>query len=188
MKRNTGFTLLEVMFASGIMLAAGALMFSLSFNVRNFEMEEQRQNEVEREMTLVLDYIVRDIKSAADIAPDFFGDLGNPFLVLNVPRFNESGVSASGQFDYIVYDYSFQKRAVIRSIYDATGEAPVLTDRKVIQTGSSYFEAWVNGVPWWSLTGMERATTIDIYAARYESRTGYFRNFTVSATLRNPAW
>ena len=80
-KNQSGYTLLEIIFASAILSLSASLLLSVSYSLRNFEHNERQQNEIERQSTLALDYMARDTKSAAAIEGDFSSDSYHPNIL-----------------------------------------------------------------------------------------------------------
>lgn len=191
MRRTTrhneaGFTLLEVMIAAFTFALSGTLILSLGFNVRNFEDQEQRQNKMEREASLVLDYMTRDIQSSGAVSPDFAGSLTSPsILILKMPEYDSLGITITNSFNYVVYEQSPDQDMVIRTVYDDKAGTTVL-DQIPIQANGAYIECYVDSNPWYTLTAEAFADTIRIYVNMQDTRNSkYQRDFYITTTPRN---
>lgn len=186
-KQNSGYTLLEIIFASAIMGISASLLVSVSYNLRNFERNEQQQNEIERESTLALDYMARDIKSAAAIEPLFPSDNYHPnILVLKIPEYDEDGEPVTGAFDYVSYRVIPERESVVRALFDDENGVDLKAE-SVLPVGPSNIQCLVDGVPWESIISGGNALNIDVTVSRSASKNNYSRTLSISATLRNPS-
>jgi prepilin-type N-terminal cleavage/methylation domain-containing protein len=188
-QRKSGFTLLEILFASAVMLISTSMLVSLSINVAQFGEEEQMQNEIERETSLLLDYMERDIKSAVAVVADYPGDVSySDFsIVLKLPEFDESGLPIADAFDYVLYEYSQDSEKVFRTVFD-DAEAGVEKKSIGIDVGRCFFTVLADGEPTTDLSADRAAKTIEVEASRYDDvRQRYYnRSFVIASTLRNP--
>jgi len=188
-ERKAGFTLLEVLFASAVMLLGTSLLISLSVNVAQFAQEERMQNEIERETSLLLAYIQRDIKSSVAVVADFPGvsPYSGSSVVLKVPEFDETGLIIADSFDYVVYEYYYESEKTTRTVYD---DAEGQTEKSSIgiDVGRCFFVVFVDGEPSVDLVEDRAAQTVQVSAYRYDDvRQRYYdRSFVIASTLRNP--
>lgn len=188
--KRTGFTLIEVLFSSVVMLAGTSLLVSLSVNVAHFESEEQMQNKIERETSLFLDYLDRDIKSAVGVIADFPAsswDYGST-VTLKMPEFDESGMSVADTYDYVFYEYNYQDQATYRTVYD-DAEGSVEKTRIKIPAGRCSFMAYADDQPLYSLQGEIEADAVQLSVYVYDDvrQDYYVRWFDVASTFRNPS-
>lgn len=184
---QSGFTLVEVIFASGILTACTALVVSSTVNTLLFSHEEQMQNAIERETTIFLEYFNRDILGAAAACSDYpAASRGAKCMVLKVPEFDEFGVHTQGVFDYVLYEYFPETGRAVRTVYDDDlGEYPLWTIE--ISAGDCDLSYFADGKSLSAYKEFEPVKTLQLSASRYEKEHGleYSRNFVTALTLRN---
>ena len=188
-KGKVGFTIVEVLFASAVMLIGTSLLVSLTVNVAQFSEEERMQNEIERETSLLLAYIQRDVKSSVTVVADYPGVstyYGSSF-VLKVPEFDESGLIVADSYKYVVYEHPYDSETTIRTVYD-DAEGQVESTSIGIDVGECFLIVLVDGEPAYNLTEDRAASTVEVGAYRYDNvRNKYYnRSFVIASTLRNP--
>ncbi len=186
-QHSKGYSLLEVVFASAIMAFSASLLVSVGSNLREFSRNEQKQNEIEREATLAMDYLSRDIKTAVAVAPDLTEDFYHPsVLVLKTPEYDATGTPVTGSFDYISYSMVPENGMLVRTVYDDV-DAAVVSNEISIPVGSCAINCMVDGQFWPSLMAETAAQSIEISVTRGASGSAYYRTLSISATLRNPS-
>jgi type II secretory pathway pseudopilin PulG len=188
--RKSGFTMTEVIFAVAISLMTVSLVMSLTTNMLEFAEEEQMQNEIEREMTLLLDYFKRDTKIASGVVLDYpaVSTSTAQALVFEIPEFDAEGIAVPGGYDYVAYEHFWESRDTRRTIYD-DDQGLQVKDRRMIDAGECWFWAFANGVPLESIEDPSTIDTIQISAFRHDYAQDwtryYWRSFVVASTLRN---
>ena len=189
-KKASGFSLVEVLLASGVMLIGTALVVSLTVNMARFSREEQAQNEIERETTLFLDYLERDMKRAAGVLPEYPGtSLEAQCVALKIPEFDTDGLHSVGVHDYAVYEFFPGTGQAIRTLYDGELGQDEIT-RIGIPVGECYFQVFADGIPLECVEEGQNIGTLQVSIMRYgcqERGLDYYRTFVVATTLRNPA-
>lgn len=186
--RKSGFTLLEVIFATGIFSLGATLLVSLTVGTVGFSHEEQMQNAVELEKTLMLDYYGRDILEAAAVNSSFptMGP-GTKGVVFKVPQFDEYGVHTCGEFDYVVYAYTPKTGRVSRTVYDDELGTMQLAKMEIpaANCNISYF---ADGKNLSTVKEFAEIQTLQLSAKQDETEREfeYSRRFVTASTLRNP--
>lgn len=189
-RKNAGFTLTELVFAVGVSFMTIALVASLTTNMLEFSEEEQMQNEIERETTLFLEHLKRDVKHASGVVLNYPGVATSQAqtMVLKVPEFDESGVAIPGEYDYVAYEYFWYTEMTRRTVFD-DDLGTVVKNQKAIEAGETWFWAFANGVPIEAVPDPDLVNTIQISAYRYDNdprlKHYYWRTFVVASALRN---
>jgi type II secretory pathway pseudopilin PulG len=189
-KKNSGFTLTEVVFAVAVSFMTIGVVASLTSNMLQFSEEEQIQNEIERETTLFLEHVKRDVKHASEVVLDYPAVAGSQadVLVFKMPEFDEGGVAIPGQFDYVTYEHFWETDKTRRTVYD-DDLGLEQKEQKIIDAGECWFWAFANGEPIEYIADPDMIDTIQISAYRqdYEPNGAYYywRSFVVASALRN---
>jgi len=184
---NRGFTLVEVIIASGIMTFGAALLVSITVDMHRFSVEEQMQNEIERETTLFLDYFSRDTMNAAGVQLEYPGTSKNgDKIVFKVPEFDSLGLRIPEEYDYVIYEHLPGKDYVTRSVFD-DAEGDLFVSDIVLPFSQTHWWTFVNGVPLSQLDKVEGIRELQASLMRNGSVAGfdYQRRMIATSTLRN---
>lgn len=185
---KSGFTLLEVIFATGVFALGSALLVSVTVGTVGFSHEEQMQNAVERETTLFLQYLQRDVLQAAAVSSVFpVKTPGATKLVLKVPEFDEFGVHRWKEFDYVLYAYYKDAGQAVRTVYDDELGTIQLASMEIpaVECLLRYF---ADGRNLATVSEFEAIKNVQMSAQREDTEREfeYTRRFVAASTLRNP--
>jgi len=182
-----GFTLVEVIIASGIMSIGVAMMVALTFQVHQFTIEEQMQNEVEAEMTTFLDYFCRDTMASSGILLTYPGtSKKSQKVILKVPEFDSKGLRVAKAYDYVIYEHFHGRKIITRSVYDDE-EGKILVSEMDLPFSTEVWSSFADGTSLEELVEVGSVSTLQASVKRADSAAGfdYNRRFIAASTLRN---
>lgn len=186
--KSSGFTLAEILTGIVVLSMTTAILMAMLGQMLDFAEEERIQNEIEREVTLFLDYLERDIKSAAGLVVDYpAGSPSSQVLALKIPEFEESGLPKSPMtYHYVVYTYSYESGETTRTVF-ADEDGVVQLSTMKIDNGPCYLVAMADWQPIDYVTNPEDVDNIEIAVLRYENNKNrfYWRSFVMESLMRN---
>lgn len=104
-QRGAGFTLVEVMFAVGLISLILGVTVQATVTTSALAQRTSATTTLQSQTRLALDAMIRDIHAGYQVMPSFssYSSSTDSTLVLQAPAYTSAGNALSGQYDYIVY-------------------------------------------------------------------------------------
>lgn len=103
--RRAGFTLVEVMFAVGLICLILGVTVQSTLTTSALAQRTSATTTLQSQTRLALDAMIRDIHAGYRVMPSYssYSSSTDSTLVLQAPAYTSAGTILSGQYDYIVY-------------------------------------------------------------------------------------
>ena len=190
-RTRRGFTLAEVMIASGIFLVATSMVLSATYALQYAARQEKIQNEVERDAARSLDFLQRDVNRASSILTAWEGfGTSETGLVLEIPNFDSKEVPVAGAEGHVVYSLVPEEQILERIEYGPASLGSELLSYRITRNIAG-FELFYDHLSYHSLVlsgkPLGDVFNVEVALATEQEKDGvvYTRNYRSSATIRS---